>query len=690
MLRLILFVCGLLVVCGLIISVGESAHAIAPIVVHHSGYQIWDDDGTQWQMLYVGTNTAGNNVVLIAHNTASDSVLKTYEIAHSGTIVGLIDTGTYNDRGMGGSGNPINSIHLMDNNWLVIACGGANPVYRSVHITSEGGISNIGDTIDGGSDIVVESVRVSGTDILALDTVVGAIRYISIDTGDGSLTLNDTYNFTAPDPVAARDMCYIDDWSNGPIRAFAVFDSRPPTTSQWLMIGTFNYTNKTLCNSWVGTNTATYIGDVKNSATTNVGQTISVGSINTGDYVTMWRVGTPTGHGGDADIGVEWWDLTNIYNVHTVGTLTLNDTPGANDAGLCAYNISDHNLMFGYEAGGNKLRSIYNLSEPPLSTGQLSDEFALPIGWKQGLILQDDLLFLSIYESAGASYLSTYIIQVPPTVTTDDLVERGHDEGDMPPILSADGSVLSVGDSNVTEWGFVYNQIGYPTYSGSKITTTGTHSAPFSFSGTITEDLRFDDVHYVRAYACNSSGTGYGQQLNTYTHPIYSHLILYLDFEPDQISSGTISDQSGYGHDVSYVLAVNPVGLDTTIGDIVPTDLAEYTCVGTECEHIFDAQFVAPPGYVIEPGSSNVPSVDWLPDNTVSARLFWLSGMTILFCVFGFLVYRYTRVLLVTAVIGLLCIFWACYQGWMGWWVFVMCVILTPGLLLKDESRQPF
>jgi len=687
---------AVIAVCGAL-SVVDHARAIAPLSPVQSGYEVWDDDDTQWQMLHIGTNTAGNNVVLVAYNTATDSVLKTYEITHSGTIVGLIDTGTYNDKGLGGGGNPVNMIHLMDNNWLIIMCGGANPVYRSVHITSEGGLSDLGDTIDGGSDIVTDSAQVSGTDILVLDIVAGAVRYIGIDPGDGELSLNATFAFAAPDPAGARDLCYLDDWSSGPIRAFAVFDSRPPETYQCLAVGTFNYSNKTLCNMWAGTGAANYIGDIQKNSATNVGQTISTGSVGAGDYVTCWRVGTPTGHGGDADIGIEWWNLTNISSIQSVGTVMLADTPGSNDAGECAYIISDNNLLFGYEAGGDKLRAVYNITDPPLASSQLSDEFSLPGGWKQGLVLQNDLLYLAIYQTGGNTYLATYTIQVPPTVSTDRLFEHGHNEGDAPPILSADGSVLACGDSVVTEFGFVYNQIGHPTYSGSKVVFSGTYNGPFSFSGTITEDLRFDDLYYVRAYAANNSGTGYGNQLTTFTHPLYSNLILDLDFEPLHVSAGTIMDQSGYAHDFSYTLAPNPAGIEYVIEDIQPTNLAEYTCTGSECEAFFEPQFVAPPGYILDPASRNFENLpgmeavnEMLPENSIPARLFWLSGLVIVMIVAGLGGYRITGVLLVTAVIGLLILLFACSKSWMGWWVFAMCCVLTPGLLLKDESRKAF
>ena len=252
---------------------------------------------------------------------------------------------------------------------------------------------------------------------------------------------------------------------------------------------------------------------------------------------------------------------------------------------------------------------------------------------------------------------------------------------------SAGGSVDDIGSSDVTEWGFVYNTTGYPDYTDTKKSHTGTRTVPYSYTDDIL-DLTAATNYYCRAYACNSSGTGYGDILNSYGYPDYPYTLALWDFEPEQISAGTITDMTGNGHDISFTLW--QPNLDITVESIVPMDYAEYTCEGTECYNFWDPDFREPDGYIITPGSVNTPWGEFLPEGTIPERLFWLSALTIFMCALAFFLYKWTRVLLVVAVTGLLFIFAACALSWMGWWVFVMCVILTPGLLLKDESRAPF
>lgn len=79
----------------------------------------------------------------------------------------------------------------------------------------------------------------------------------------------------------------------------------------------------------------------------------------------------------------------------------------------------------------------------------------------------------------------------------------------------ATGAGIVYGDNNstITERGVCWNTTGNPTTSDSKATaagTTGSYTAPLS-------SLSNNTTYYVRAYATNGIGTGYGSQVS-FTH----------------------------------------------------------------------------------------------------------------------------------------------------------------------------
>jgi hypothetical protein len=93
---------------------------------------------------------------------------------------------------------------------------------------------------------------------------------------------------------------------------------------------------------------------------------------------------------------------------------------------------------------------------------------------------------------------------VIPTVTTDaayNITATGAVSG---------GNVISDGGDTVTERGLCYNTGGNPTTANS---TLPVGSGTGSFSATLT-GLASGITYYVRAYAVNSGGTGYGNQVS--------------------------------------------------------------------------------------------------------------------------------------------------------------------------------
>lgn len=115
--------------------------------------------------------------------------------------------------------------------------------------------------------------------------------------------------------------------------------------------------------------------------------------------------------------------------------------------------------------------------------------------------------------SIGTGYgpqisFTTQSISVPTVSTTSvgSIATNGSSSG---------GNVTATGGATVTARGVVWNNTGSPTISNSK-TTDG--SGAGSFISSIT-GLSPNTTYYVRAYASNSAGTGYGSQVSFITLP---------------------------------------------------------------------------------------------------------------------------------------------------------------------------
>ena len=94
----------------------------------------------------------------------------------------------------------------------------------------------------------------------------------------------------------------------------------------------------------------------------------------------------------------------------------------------------------------------------------------------------------------------------PPTVTTQAV------SGINATYATGNGTITGLGDANPTEHGVCWNTTGTPTTDDDK-TTEGSTSSIGAFTSSIT-GLTVDVTYYVRAYATNSGGTSYGEEVN--------------------------------------------------------------------------------------------------------------------------------------------------------------------------------
>ena len=121
------------------------------------------------------------------------------------------------------------------------------------------------------------------------------------------------------------------------------------------------------------------------------------------------------------------------------------------------------------------------------------------------------------YNSAGnsASYTNEFSISIPvpitlPTVTTSTVTSI------MPTTANSGGNITSDGGASVSSRGVVWNTSQNPTIALSTKTIDGTGTGNFSSA---ISGLTANTTYYLRAYATNSVGTAYGNEITFTTMP---------------------------------------------------------------------------------------------------------------------------------------------------------------------------
>jgi hypothetical protein len=159
--------------------------------------------------------------------------------------------------------------------------------------------------------------------------------------------------------------------------------------------------------------------------------------------------------------------------------------------------------------------------------------------------------------SVGTSYgnvisftTKSIVNQVPvlTTTTTSSVKSTSAKSG---------GNITSDGGAAVTIRGVCWSKVTNPTITDS-ITKDGTGSGSFSSS---IKGLNFNTTYYVRAYATNSTGTGYGNEINFTT----SLLELGDSFQGGIVAYILQSGDSGYISGQIHGLIAAPTDLSTGI-----------------------------------------------------------------------------------------------------------------------------
>jgi len=162
----------------------------------------------------------------------------------------------------------------------------------------------------------------------------------------------------------------------------------------------------------------------------------------------------------------------------------------------------------------------------------------------------------------------TFGMYIPPTVDTTAITSITETSAYCAAELTDEGQDYA------TAIGVCWSPFsGAPTVSGSHTTTNGTFSAGKTWND-LMDNMASGTKYYVRGYATNSAGTGYGDTLTFFTIVSYSNYLVQADFEADAItwtSSGIIEDQSLSGNDIYYDFGPMNSNLDVDVGGLVQT-----------------------------------------------------------------------------------------------------------------------
>ncbi len=168
---------------------------------------------------------------------------------------------------------------------------------------------------------------------------------------------------------------------------------------------------------------------------------------------------------------------------------------------------------------------------------------------------------VAVYEADGAIYATIYAGELtqPPGVSTNEVSDLGATTA------TCGGEVVTDGGETVTARGVCWSTDGTPTIDDD-ITSDGTGLGTFTSSLT---GLTTGTTYYVRAYATNSVGTGYGSKVTFTT----------LDRVPDlQVTITAGSTTAAVGQELAFEIDVQNAGT----GDATDVTLTLPLPAGTE------------------------------------------------------------------------------------------------------------
>ena len=245
------------------------------------------------------------------------------------------------------------------------------------------------------------------------------------------------------------------------------------------------------------------------------------------------------------------------YAINSVGTSYGNQVSATTTTGLSTLNTTAiSNLTAnGATSGGNitsnggaavTARGVcWNTSSGPIISNNITTD-----GSGSGIftssisgLLPGTTYYVRAYatNSIGTAYgneLTLTTSAILPVITTAVI------SGVTSTTVTSGGNITTDGGAAVTARGVCWNTSSGPTISNSK-TTDGTGSGSFTSSGT---GLLPGTIYYVRAYATNSIGTAYGNELTVTTPailPVISTTVISAVNSASATSGGNITSDGG-------------------------------------------------------------------------------------------------------------------------------------------------
>jgi hypothetical protein len=235
--------------------------------------------------------------------------------------------------------------------------------------------------------------------------------------------------------------------------------------------------------SWGGS--YRFTGHTALSTPTSDPSSLSATSIGTTGATLSWS----RGNGHQVIVFVKQGTATDYANPPDYATYTGNTTFGS---GTLAYN--------GY-------RCVYKGTGTSVTISGLSPN--IPYSYN---VLEYNYPYAGYetYRRAGA--IASFTIQTLPSVSTLAVSNIGSTSA------TGNGNITNLGSTNPTQYGHCWNTTGTPTTSNSN-TTLGSTSTTGTFTSSLT-GLSANTLYYVRAYATNTAGTAYGDQVSFTTLPL--------------------------------------------------------------------------------------------------------------------------------------------------------------------------
>ncbi len=188
-----------------------------------------------------------------------------------------------------------------------------------------------------------------------------------------------------------------------------------------------------------------------------------------------------------------------------------------------------------------------------------------------------DLYFVS--EDAVPQYSDVLKVQFATTACTLATLTTNSVTSITNNSASSGGNVTADGGASISARGICWNTTGTPTLANSK-TTDGTGTGSFSSS---MSSLTMGTTYYVRAYASNSAGTAYGNQLTfstlSCTNPtsggtISANQESCTAFDPAILTNSTLP--SGHNGTLEYKWQVSTTSNSAGFSDISSSNSANY------------------------------------------------------------------------------------------------------------------